>query len=56
MTNPKAVRGLTAQILAAALVNFLEITDILSHSGRHQEEIFRVVSGKARTEDRKVTA
>jgi hypothetical protein len=44
MKNTKAVRDLTAQTLAAALVNFLEITDILSHSGRHPgRNIHRVV-------------
>lgn len=44
MTNPKAVRGLTAQTLAAAVVNFLEITDTLSHSGtsgRKYSELFQ---------------
>lgn len=56
MTNPKAVRGLAAQTLAAAMVNFQEITDILSHSGRHLGgNMHRVVSGKARTEYGKVT-
>lgn len=54
MTNPEAVRGLTAQTLTAAVANFQEITDIWGHSGRHPGgNIHRVVSGTGRVGGRR---